>query len=67
MYVVGHDGVVVDAVALVQNVVVASVGNLHGALHDEDELLSLMGGENEVGIVGRHDVDDERLHVAVSL
>lgn len=67
MYVVRYDGVVVDAVPLVEDVVVASVGNLHGAFHHEDKLLSLMGGEHEVGIVGRHHVDDEGLHVAVGL
>lgn len=68
MYVVRHDRVVIDAVALFQDVCVLAVVDLYDTAQYVDELLSLVRGQDEVlALLGGGDLDQERLHVAARL
>ena len=67
MYVVLHDRVVEDGVALFQRIFLLAIHNLNLALHHVDEFLTLVGRELEIGTLFGIDVDDERLHVAAGL
>ena len=65
VYVVGYDGVVIDALALPQYIAAVAVGNLHAAFRYENELLAFVRRKFVVIDGDGGDVDDERLHVAV--
>ena len=66
VYMMGDDGVVVDAVAFLEQVGVFAVTDFHRALHHHDELFAFVRGEDELIVVRRSYVDDEGFHVAVS-
>ncbi len=63
----GDDGVVVDAVAWLQDMGLLAVNDLHPAGVDHDELFAFVSGE--VFVLGRlgQDLDEEGLHVPVVL
>lgn len=67
VYVMGNDGVVVDAVSFFEQVSVLAVADFHSALHHHDEFFAFVRGEDELVIVRRSHVDDKRFHVAVGL
>ena len=53
VYVMGDDGVVVDAVALFEQVRVLAVADFHRALHHHDELFAFVRGKHELVVVRR--------------
>ena len=63
MNVMFHDGIVENAVAHLQVILLLAILDFDLTLHDVDEFLALMRGQFEVLLLIRLDVDDERLHV----
>ena len=66
MYVVLHDGVVENRVTLFQVVGLLAIDNLYLALHDVDELLTLVSRKLELWTLLRVDVNHERFHMTTS-
>ena len=65
MYVMGDDGIVVDAVAFFQDIGILAVVDFKDTFQHIDEFFPFMCGEYEVHpVFSRSDINQERLHMA---
>ena len=68
MYVVGDDGIVVDAVAFFQDIGILAIVDFEDAFQYIDEFFPFVCGEYEIHPVFTwSDIDQERFHMASGL
>ena len=68
MYVVGDDGIVVDAVAFFQDIGILAIVVIEDALEYLDVFFPFVCGEYEIHpVFSRSDIDQERFHMAARL
>ena len=68
MYMVGDDGIVVDAVSFLQDIGILAIVDFEDAFQYIDEFFPFVCGEYEIhSVFTRSDIDQERFHMAARL